>query len=62
MYRIRKATLVKRERVDIYTTDIEKERKRIMSENPGFQVHLTYDTLDGIDDNGSMEGNNTTTL
>lgn len=49
-FRIKKVTIMKRLNCEIFTSDIEKERKRIMSENPGFKVDLTYDTIEEIID------------
>jgi hypothetical protein len=45
-YRIKNITIVKREKCEIFTSDIEKERKRILRENPGFRVEFSYDIIE----------------
>jgi len=44
-YRIFAYTLSKNIKKEIYTYDLEAERKRIEKENPGFKVDLKYETI-----------------
>lgn len=45
-YRIKNITIKKRENCEIYTSNLEEIRKRIMSENPGFDVRFSYDIIE----------------